>query len=294
MASRVHLVVNGPACLEAVAVRRLGELERLWSRFIAGSDVDRLNSSPGQPVPVAAETLRLLDAMAEGWRVTDGLYDPTVLAALIAEGYTSSIDDPDRRTVLPDTTTGGGRTDGILVDHATGTAWLPTGTAVDPGGIGKGLAADIVAGELVDGGAGGAVVNVGGDLRVIGQPDGPMWTVAVEDPAQPGTTLLTFAIDAGGVATSSTRTRRWTRGGCERHHLIDPWRGVCADTDLAAATVVAPTAWRAEVEATAVMLLGRDGGLERLADTGLDGVLVGADGCLATTPALGDLVATSP
>ena len=293
MASEVHLIVNGAAELGSMATRRLDELERQWSRFIPDSEVSHLNANPGRPVPVGVDTLLLLDAMVEGWRTTDGLYDPTVLTALVAEGYVASINDPLRRTVLPDSTTGPGQADGILVDHVMGTAWLPSRTAIDPGGIGKGLAADIVAGELVAAGALGAMVNIGGDLRIIGEPVEPAWTVAVEDPSRRGTTLLTLTIDGGGVATSSTCSRRWTSGSCERHHLIDPRLGACADTDLAAVTVVAPTAWQAEVEATAVLLLGRVEGLAWLVERRLDGVLVAADGRLDTTPALGALKATS-
>lgn len=293
MASEVHLIVNGPADLKSMALGRLDELERLWSRFIPDSEVSRLNTNPGQPVPVGGDTLLLLDAMVEGWRATGGLYDPTVLTALVAEGYAASIDDPGLQTVLPDSTTGTGRADGILVDHATGTAWLPSGTAIDPGGIGKGLAADIVAGELTAAGTLGAMVNIGGDLRIIGEPDEAVWTVSVEDPNRPGTTLLTLAVDGGGVATSSTRSRRWTRDGLERHHLINPRLGTCADSNLAAVTVIAATAWRAEVEATAVLLMGRVNGLARLVERGLEGVLVGADGRLDTTPAL-RAVATTP
>lgn len=292
MASEVHLIVHGPADLESMAVQRLDELERLWSRFIPDSEVSRLNTSPGRPEQVGVDTLMLLTAMVEGWLSTDGLYDPTVLTALLAEGYAASIGDPGRQTVLPDSTTGSGRANGILVDHAMGTAWLPSGTAVDPGGIGKGLAADIVAGELAAAGALGAMVNIGGDLRIIGEPGEHAWTVAVEDPNRPDRTLITLAVDGGGVATSSTRSRRWTGRGRERHHLIDPRLGACADSDLAAATVVAPTAWRAEVEATAVVLLGRVDGLARLVEQGLDGVVVGTDGRLDTTPALKALETT--
>ena len=60
---------------------------------------------------------------------------------------------------------------------------LPAGSGFDPGGIGKGLAADIVSAELLAAGARGACVNLGGDLRVTGEaPGGGTWTVAVEHP----------------------------------------------------------------------------------------------------------------
>ena len=45
---------------------------------------------------------------------------------------------------------------------------LLDGVGFDPGGIGKGLAADLVATAAVDLGADGAMVSLGGDLRVAG------------------------------------------------------------------------------------------------------------------------------
>ena len=63
---------------------------------------------------------------------------------------------------------------------------IPAGVGFDPGGIGKGLAADLVADETMAGGALGVCVNMGGDLRVRGRsPDSESWTVAVEHQLAP-------------------------------------------------------------------------------------------------------------
>jgi len=60
------------------------------------------------------------------------------------------------------------------------TVRLPAGTGFDAGGIGKGLAADLVTTEAIAAGADGICVNLGGDLRVAGTgPDGA-WTVGIE------------------------------------------------------------------------------------------------------------------
>src|SRR2546428_658254 len=68
-----------------------------------------------------------------------------------------------------------------------GAVRLPVGTGFDPGGIGKGLAADSVVDELRADGAAGVCVNIGGDVRVEGDsPSGEAWTVAVEHPDRPG------------------------------------------------------------------------------------------------------------
>ena len=77
-------------------------------------------------------------------------------------------------------------------------------------GIGKGLAADLVTAELCSAGATGALVGIGGDLVARGTPpDDAGWVIVVEDPDDPAVALARIAIDAGGVATSSTRSNRW-------------------------------------------------------------------------------------
>ena len=85
---------------------------------------------------------------------------------------------------------------------------LPRGTGFDPGGIGKGLAADIVVDELRAAGAEGVCVNLGGDVRVEGAgPTGDGWTIAVDYPerARP---IARIGIARGAVATSTTLQAR--------------------------------------------------------------------------------------
>ncbi len=259
MASEAQvIVVDGPPEAGNVAHRALAELERAWSRFLASSDISRLNHHPGTAIAVDDVTLTLVDTMVQAWRDTSGLLDPTVLPALLETGYRCSIDDPDAATTLPDGfRSGDGNLDDVTVDRPGRTVMLPEGLVLDPGGIGKGLAADLVVAELLSRGAAGALVSVGGDLAAAGTPPPPGgWTIAVEDPLDPDASLGRLEVSGGGVATASTLSRRWTHRGTARHHLIDPTTRMPSSTDLAAATVIAPCGWRAEAHATAVLLGG--------------------------------------
>lgn len=266
-----------PALLDA-AERRLAELERRWTRFDAGSEVRRL--VPGHPTLVSDDTVALVEAAIAGWEATGGLFDPTVHDAVVAAGYDRPFEQLDRhrpsvrscRPVVP------GCGD-IHVDPVAGTVTLPLGAGFDPGGIGKGLAADIVAGELCRH-APGALVELGGDVRVAGQPpDGDAWRVAVDDPRRPGATLDVVHLMDGAVATTGRHVRRW-RGG---HHVIDPRTGRPAAGDVLAATVVAGQAWVAEVFATALFLAGAEAGAALLDAAGLAGLAVTLDGSLLRT-----------
>jgi len=247
--------LDGPAPLGERAARRVLELERTWSRFRPDSELVRLNRRAGQPTVVSEDLLRLVEAARTGWQATGGRFDPTVHDALCANGY--DIDLDTRRRLGPaahDTpsrpTPGLG---GLTIDRAGATVTLPHGVRLDPGGIGKGLAADLVACEAVAAGARWAVVDIGGDLALQGDPPGPGWTIAVEGP-EPHVPLAHLTVGVGGVATSSPARRRWrTRTGVA-HHVIDPATGRPARPPWASVTVVAAAAWWAEVQATSVLL----------------------------------------
>jgi len=205
------------------AHRRLLQLEARWTRFSPDSEVSRMNA--GHTDPVGPDTRLLLDRADEGRRITGGRFDPYRLADVVNAGYERSrvagVDDPPSPTPA---------------------------TGFDPGGIGKGLAADLVSAELMAAGAVGALVSIGGDLRVRGTaPEGGSWRIDVEDPRN-GAVLATLRLDDGGVATSSRLKRRWTAtDGTERHHLIDPDTGTSAASPVLSATTIAGEAWQAEV-----------------------------------------------
>ncbi len=150
------------------------------------------------------------------------------------------------------------------------------GCGLDLGGIGKGRAADLVAAELVFGAA-GVLVNLGGDLRAVGR--GPTrfgWVIAI-DPVfdEPPTRL---ALGDGAVATSSQFTRRWRQANLVRHHLIDPMSGNPAHSDIAAVTVVAGEAERAEVLAKSALVAGATSGAALLVDHDVAAQFVLVDG----------------
>lgn len=296
MACQLHVLVNDAsrAGQVAEAVELLDRLEARWSRFLPDSDLTRVNRGAGGPVAVAPETLTLVEVMQEAGALTQGRYDPTILPLLVQAGYGTSRTDPTRTTDLPATARHLGTLAAVEVDRAGSTVTVPVGTALDPGGIGKGLAADLATALLLAGGAAGALVSIGGDLAAAGTPPDPHgWRVDIER-AEPGREPLTrTTIDHGGVATSSTRSRRWTHQGRRCHHAIDPATGAPSGTDLATATVFAASGWRAEAFATAALLAGGHTVLAYLDSHHLTGLAITADGAVLRTDDLAGLEITT-
>jgi thiamine biosynthesis lipoprotein len=293
MASALHMVVSATdpdvgSAAASHAAELLDHLERCWSRFLPDSDITRLNLAGGQPRRVDHTTITLLLAMVDAWRATDHRFDPSTLPALLAAGYRSSIDDPRRVTVLPSGALHVGgfdavdvSLDDVEIDIERNEVRLPPGLAIDAGGIGKGLAADLAVLRALDAGADGALIGIGGDLSMGGHPPVGGWLVEIEHPDGPN--LGTVTVTGGGVATSSTRSRRWRQGDDERHHVIDPWTGEPSTTDLATVTVVARAGWLAEAHATEAILAGSDHVIDTLDRHELSGVAIAADGRVLTT-----------
>ncbi len=287
MGSDIHLiVVGGPEGAADAAQRRIHELEGRWSRFLPDSEISVLNRRAGEWVTVSADTRLLVARGVDAFHLSGACVDPTVLAAVVAAGYDRSFDR------LPVVTAPASPVPVTLlgcedIEMAGDAVRLPAGLGFDPGGIGKGVAADLVVTELRHAGVEGVCVNMGGDVRVEGtSPTGGAWSVAVEHPWSP-VPMAVLHLAAGGVATSTTLKRVWfSEDGLARHHLIDPGTGLPSTTDLNMATVVAGEAWEAEVLAKAVLLRGAAHRFDLLGGTTSEALVVGADGQVRCTGGL--------
>ena len=286
--ARVWAVLDADAAISLEVLASLVEtrgrdLEQRWSRFIADSELTQLTEAGGRAVVVHDDTITLVQAMLDGWRETDHDFDPTLLPAVVAEGYGRSMLDASRSTRLPESVRPRGDLDAMRIEGTTVT--MPAGTALDAGGIGKGLAADLISADLMVAGAAGCLVEVGGDLRVRGAaPDGVAWRVAVDDPFVPGTERGQIRLPDGGIATSSQRKRRWvSESGTERHHLIDPATQRSAVSSIQTVTVIASTAARAEVLTKPGFLRAPHDYLDWIPTRGAAALLIDADGAEYTT-----------
>jgi thiamine biosynthesis lipoprotein len=137
---------------------------------------------------------------------------------------------------------------------------LPWGVELDLGATAKALASDLAAVAAIQAiGGGGVLVSLGGDIAVAGDAPPEGWAIqASEDSAAPvDGTEETVAITSGGIATSSTTVRRWTRGGVALHHIINPATGLPADSCWRTVSVVAATCVDANIASTAAVVMGR-------------------------------------
>jgi thiamine biosynthesis lipoprotein len=273
------------------AQQLLADLHVTWTRFDPNSPINQLSRDPRTTIPVADDHLRaLIRAGAYAGRVSGGLVDITLGTGIAEAGYQGHWDGshavpidvalaaaPPRAAATPDPRA---RWQALATNNERKTINKPINTMLDSGGVGKGLAADLVAQRLT---GMRYVVDIGGDLA-LGHGGGGAHHVDVVHP-RTGETAHTLKLGTGGVATSGIHRRIWVdRFGDPAHHLLDPATQRPAWTGLLAATAVGRTALEAEVLAKTAYLRGPHGARRTLAALG--GVLIHEDGRTEAIPAL--------
>ncbi len=278
MGTTVSLLLPKPQLVMGVAATRelFVEWEERLSRFLPESELSRLNRQAGGPVNVSPLLFRVLRAACAAAQETDGLFDPTLLNQLMQIGYDRTFSDvPAVVPAAEQAPQSGGGWRGIRLERRRWRVTLPAGIGVEVGGIAKGMAVDAALAQLRTLGVQTALVNAGGDLAVLGLPEGyPSWPLLI---AGKSTSWL-IPFQYGAIATSGVDRRRWRQGTLTRHHLIDPRSGESAQSGLWSVTVVAGNCQEAEVAAKATFLLGAEQGKVFLEDRGLAGLLIQNDG----------------
>ena len=262
------------------------------SRFDPASELSRLNADPAERCRVSPLLGLALSAGLRAAEQTGGLVDPTLVGALERAGYAGSragmsgaplaqalATAPPRRPASPNPDA---RWREFSVDPKGGVASRPPGLRFDTGGSGKGLAADLCAGRLMDYST--FAIDAGGDLR-IGGVELAERVVEIEHPLDPAA-AVSFRLAAGAVATSGIARRLWHHDGGFSHHLLDPSTGRPAWTGVIQATAIAGTALEAETLAKAALLSGPERGKRVLEPFG--GLLVLDSGEIVTAGLLAD------
>jgi thiamine biosynthesis lipoprotein len=264
----------------------LAAVDRACSRFRDDSELSRANSSGGRAIQVGPLLLEAVEQALRAAEATDGDVDPTVGRALELAGYdrdwqllepaSGTCEEPPALTIRSHS---GWRT--VAVDRERSSVRLPAGVKLDLGATGKAWAADRCAAAAAAAGKCGALVAVGGDVAVAGEPPARGWRVHVTDdhrshPSAPGQTVH---VESGGLATSSTAVRRWRHRGRTNHHIIDPRTGAPARECWRTVSVAAASCLDANAACTAAIVRGACAP-RWLAQLGLPARLVAPDGSI--------------
>jgi thiamine biosynthesis lipoprotein len=250
--------------------------EQTLSRFRPTSELSRLNQTFDQPVKVSDTLWDVFQYALSAETITNGLVTPTVLDAMLEAGYDQSFDDLPRYQYKNGSSvlTAANPLALIIWDEKNQTICLPQGLRLDFGGVAKGWAAHQTVERLKD--YGSVLMNAAGDIAISNSlANGQPWQIGVKNPFAKDKDFETLNLNRCGVATSGRDRRHWSQNGLPRHHIINPYTGQPAETDVITATIVAPTVMEAEAAAKAALILGGEQGLKWIeSDPVLAGIIV--------------------
>jgi len=274
----------GDAALELLTAD-LRVLDEACSRFRADSELRRLEGRGGRPTPVSALLFDALESACSVAAATAGIVDPTIASALVGLGYDRDFDGlaaVDRGEEPPPAQPAPGWWH-LVLDRDERTVTVPDGVHVDLGSTGKAFGADRSARRIAAALGCGTLVNLGGDVAVAGPGPVGGWGVgiAAHCTTSPTDADEVVALRSGGLATSGTTARTWSRGGRTLHHIIDPWTGDVAPSTWALVSALGASCVEANGWTTAAVVWGEDAP-GNLAAHGVTARLVRPDGSIRT------------
>jgi thiamine biosynthesis lipoprotein len=266
-----------------------GEMKRVAALLDVhnpSSEISRVNRlASRQPVRVSGEIFDLLETAGEYNRLTSGACDVSIrpLTLLWAErGKLKEIPPPaaieERRYLVG--------SQGIILDEEKRTVrFRKEGMALDLGGIAKGYSVDRAIEILKERGISEALINAGGDIRVMGKKK---WKVGLQHPRDEKEVLTVFRLSNQAVATSGDYQRYFIREGRRYHHIIDPDTGYPAAGSVSV-TIIGPTAIQADILATGIFILGPEKGMELVESLpDVEGLIIDSGGKIFLSSGLKD------
>lgn len=254
-----------PDALRTLVETALAEVDATMSTYRPDSAVSRFNASESTgwiPVPaslaaVVAESLRIGEA-------TGGAYDITLAPLVSLWGFGSGTprsQPPAEMDIVAAQAVTGRRHLAVRLEPPALRKALP-GLTLDLDSIAPGYAVDLVAGRLQAAGQSRYMIEIGGEVRVLGRNarDQP-WRIGVERPDEAGRSVTrVLALESAAISTSGDYRDFFEAGGTRYSHTLDPRSGRPVTHGLASVTVLRPTAAEADGLATALTVLGPEEG----------------------------------
>ena len=241
-----------------------------------------INQAGGGTDAAVADLVRRAAALSQR---TGGALDVGLHRASVAWGFPTGSFTVPSATDLADLDNRCGMD---LISVSGDTLRLENGVELDLGAVAKGHAADRCRAILERAGVSG-ILSLGGNIQTVGKkPDGSDWTVALLDPSDGSSYLMTLSISGTkAVVTSGDYQRYFERDGVRYCHILDPENLSPARSGLRAVTVVADEGFLADGLSTALFVMGRDRGIEFWrASNDFEAVWVLEDGTVTVTEGL--------
>lgn len=269
---------NSSAVAEEMETALL-ELEKQYSKYKTDSVVSQFNNSAeGEKIKISDEMKTLILRCDEISQKTDGAFDITT-SALSDVWQVKTADRPPTPKEIESALEKTGYKK-ISLDK---NILLKTDAQIDFGGVLKGFAADTIRDIADKKGIKSGIVNLGGNVCLIGSKKGTPWTVGIVNPFEADNVYLTIEAENTNVITSGAYQRYFEFDGEIYHHIISPQTGYPSDSDLASVTVISPDGTLADALSTAIFVQGSEKGLKTAKSFGVEVIMIKKDGSIVAT-----------
>lgn len=288
------------------AAEKIHAVEEQFSAYLDTSEVAYVNSigQKNVPIPVSDALFSVLKAALAYSEQTGGRFDITVKPITDLWAFSSANPRVPAESELAAALTRTGYQNVVLDEANKTVTFLKDGMQLDLGGIAKGYAADEVAKTLADSGCNKALVDLGGNIMLLGQNNTPWdnfcnnwlsqdinraWRVGIQTPFAPtGSYLAVVSVQntPGGrtsVVTSGAYERNFTQDGVLYHHIIDPATGYPYHGVVDSVTVIGVRSMVADALSTSIFMMDIEAGLALARENGYDVLIVDKNKKLHTT-----------
>lgn len=259
----VQLWSEDPALAQRAIDAVIAEMHRtdeLMSTYKPGSQLSQVNEHAYErPVQVDADIIDVVEKALGYSRLSDGVFDVTYASVGYLFDYRKHVHPTDAQiaAALPAVDYRQ-----VVVDHDARTIrFLKPGMRIDLGGIAKGWAVDRGIDILRELGIEHAMVNAGGDTRLLGDRRGKPWIVGIRDPRNEGKVVTRIPLQDEALSTSGDYERYFEEDGVRYHHILEPGTGRSPKA-VRSVTVIGPTATHTDGLTKPVFILGVERGLE--------------------------------
>ncbi len=258
----------------------LAEYRRIddaMSTYKETSELSSVNAAAAtRPIMVSAELYALIGQALELSRLSDGAFDITYESVGYLYDFRArrhpTRDDIAARLASIDFH------HVVLDDSTRSIRFARAGVRINLGGIAKGHAVERAAALLRAAGVEHAMLNAGGDTRVIGDRRGRPWIVGIRHPRVDSEIVTRLPLEDEAISTSGDYERYFEEDGRRYHHIINPSTGEPTEGILSV-TIIGPDATMTDGLSTTVFVMGSDRGIaliESLSD--YEAIVVEASG----------------
>lgn len=260
---------------------KLSEIDDKMSVFKESSEISKINENAGNKSQIVSkDTYYVIQKAIKYCSLSKGAFDITIrpIVGLWNIGKESaripSVNEIKEKLKVVNYKD-------IVLDENNNTIFLKKDKQeIDVGGIAKGYAADEVKNILLQNGIKSALINLGGNIVVLGRKvDRTPWSVGIQDPFNiRGEFVLTISVINKSIVTSGNYERYFEKDGKRFHHIIDPSTGYPSESDILSATIISDNSIDGDGLSTGVYIMGIHKAMKLIEEIkGVDAIFITKD-----------------